>query len=423
MEDAHAYYDNFLEGTQSSFLGIYDGYCGRTTARQCAECLHVFLKEELDDVRREKNNELSRNDVGSAFKRAYAETEKTLITRGEEERSPNRWSGCSAVTCILTPTTCYLANLGNVGAMLLRSNDVVRVLTRSHDLYDKRERDRVRKTSAVIVKTDKCALVNGALRVTRGIGNIGDGALRSCVINEPRVKSARLEETDQLIVLASSGLWRTFSYEEVVYLIEGFFQQIRVEVKKYIVSKRDSASAVGKKSMAAHAAQRRRHSSALTVLSAQGDRDREDQLVSSISLIEDRLEWSRNDTTGTSPHSNVSSYFEPAGNATVRQSKRRRSLPNPQQLQQYLQTSALPQLKPIKEKAGLLAKSISERLVRSAVLAGSKDNITVFVVLLPGFCRVDLGTLVPSALVGLTASLIAPRSEVTDSRQIQKRKG
>ena len=122
-----------------------------------------------------------------------------------------------------------------MGAILVRDNDVVKVLTNKHDLYNKKEHERVKNSSGVIVKTEKCALINGALSVTRGIGNIGDMALKRCIINEPDVRTISLDPTDQLLVLASGGFWKMFSYEETIHLVSGFIGQIRREAKQKIV--------------------------------------------------------------------------------------------------------------------------------------------------------------------------------------------
>ena len=108
--------------------------------------------------------------------------------------------------------------------MLLRDNDIVKVLTHKHDLYNKKERERVKQSSGVIVKTEKCALINGALGVTRGIGNIGDMALKKCIINEPGVKIVPLDPSDQLLILASGGFWKMFSYEETDSSCERIFR-------------------------------------------------------------------------------------------------------------------------------------------------------------------------------------------------------
>ena len=53
------------------------------------------------------------------------------------------------------------------------------------------------------------------------------------------------------------------------------------------------------------------------------------------------------------------------------------------------------------EKARLLAKCLAERLVKSALYAESMDNITVFVVLLPGFSMINWQMLTPDILEAL----------------------
>ena len=53
------------------------------------------------------------------------------------------------------------------------------------------------------------------------------------------------------------------------------------------------------------------------------------------------------------------------------------------------------------EKARLLAKSLVEWLVKSALYAESMDNITVFVALLPGFSMVNWQMVTPDILEAL----------------------
>ncbi|KAK3754616.1 hypothetical protein QZH41_007921 [Actinostola sp. cb2023] len=227
MEDTHAYQDTFLEDPRCCFMGIYDGYCGNVTAQKCAKFLHVFLKDELEE-RRKLNPHLSKERISTAFKQAYYKFQKMLLkTTEDEEKSRSRWSGCSALTCLLTSDACCFANAGNVGALLVRANGIVKVLASRHDLYNKKERDRVRRYKGVIVKTEKCALINGALGTTRGLGNIGDVGLNHCIIIEPKFKYVKLLETDQVIVLASSGLWKMFSYDETSHLVFGFFGKVK----------------------------------------------------------------------------------------------------------------------------------------------------------------------------------------------------
>lgn len=106
MEDVYIYKDNFLNNINSAFFAIYDGYSGKTTALKCSRHLHVYLKEELDSIVTKTNTRPSKKEVSSAFRSSFAKTEKLLLM-SEEERSQSRWSGCSAVTCVLTGDVFY----------------------------------------------------------------------------------------------------------------------------------------------------------------------------------------------------------------------------------------------------------------------------------------------------------------------------
>ena len=361
MEDMHAYQDRYLsENSESCFLAIYDGYCGKNTAQQCAQHLHVYLKDELDEILSDKAADIPKRRIAFAFRRAYFKVEQLLLLKSDKERIHSRWSGCSAVTCVLTPDMCYLANAGDVGAILIRSNDIVKVLTRKHDLYDKKERARVRQLNGTIVKSEKCALINGALGVTRGIGNLGDGDLKSCIINDPQVKCVRLESSDQLLILASSGFWKVFNYEEVAYLINGFMSQVKEEAKSKILEKLLPT----------------RNETATDIY------QEDDNTSSDGKTAREKQPLTRRRSYPCFSRQHIRFYGD--CDVSLGRSHGRNSLLDgrkPGRLEEDAELSK-------EEKERLLAKTLAERLVKSALLAGSMDNITIFTILLPGFSLV-----------------------------------
>lgn len=91
---------------------------------------------------------------------------------------------------------CFIVNVGNVGVILVRDNDVVKVFINKYDLYNKKECECVKKLSGVIVKMEKCVFINGVFSVIRGIGNIGDMVLKRCIINEFDVRIIFLDFID-----------------------------------------------------------------------------------------------------------------------------------------------------------------------------------------------------------------------------------
>lgn len=209
--------DNFLEN-QGLFFAVYQGYNGCYVANLCARELHKEIKEHLyhfSDFG--KNSEI----IKSAFGEAYRKIDRIQLI-GEGEHPRKRWSGCSAVTCLIMNAVLYVANEGNVKGFLVREKNTIRGITSSHDLYNRKERLRVRRKCGVIVKTEKCALVNGVLDTTRGLGNQGDWRLKVCVINKPAFRIVNLKPTDRMIILASEGIWRVFSFDDVLFLLNKF---------------------------------------------------------------------------------------------------------------------------------------------------------------------------------------------------------
>lgn len=422
MEDVHVYKDNFLENLDSAFFAIYDGYCGKTTALKCSEHLHLFLKEELDAIKTHQDARPTKKQVTAAFRSSFSKTEKLLLM-SETERSPSRWSGCSAVTCVLTHDTCFIGNEGNVGAILLRENDIIKVLTHKHDLYNKKERDRVKKSSGVIVKTEKCALINGALGVTRGIGSIGDMALKKCVINEPDVKSVPLEPSDQLLIVASGGFWKIFSYEETVHLVNGFLGQIRMEEKQQIIGGKKQTKTTSKTGnedfmSRANSAQLffevanptdnpcddgvktgyfTTNERAMTRIMSEVNLNKLSLYHQHINIADETI----NETENIDESNDIApSDDDVIDDITMEYLRHHRfSLPDDKTLQ-LLKDSGERQLSR-QEKARLLAKSLAERLVRCALYAESMDNITVFVVLLPGFSMINWQMVRPDILDAL----------------------
>ena len=442
MEDVHIYKDNFLDHIDSAFFAVYDGYSGKHTAEKCSQHLHVYLKEELDSVITHEQATPTRKQVAAGFKSSFSNTERLLVL-SEEERSQSRWSGCSAVTCVLTRDMCFIANAGNVGAILLRDGDIVKVLTHKHDLYNKKERDRVKKSSGVIVKTEKCALINGALGVTRGIGSIGDTDLKRCVINEPGVKSVPLEPTDQLLVMASGGFWKLFSYEETVHLVNGFFGQMKKEAKNEIIGGRQRKQRTSKTGPGDRMKDAKSPQIFLKVVDPDNNSDNnaffdhgvktgyfttserqisrsrsevnlgklqmhhqennfaeEHHLSAKTQETSDTIEMKEIGDKNTNMNDDISSNDVTLDDITLKYLRHHRfSLPDNKTFQVLKEFGGKELTK--EEKARLLAKCLAERLVKCALYAASMDNVTVFVVLLPGFSMVNWPMVTPEVLEAL----------------------
>ncbi|GFR85649.1 protein phosphatase 2C-like domain-containing protein 1 [Elysia marginata] len=112
----------------------------------------------------------------------------------------------------------HVANTGNCRALLIRDAKSYR-LTKDHTPNNPKERDRVLACGGNLSSSEKDSRVNGVLSVTRSLGNHGDSKLKDCVIVDPHVTSVPIDQYAQILVLASSGVWDVLSDEEVTSLL------------------------------------------------------------------------------------------------------------------------------------------------------------------------------------------------------------
>ena len=383
MEDRYAFKDFFCNDPQSGFFAIYDGYSGSMAADKCARYLGEILERKVERI---YNTSMKHEDVNAeivtAFSDAFEEMDRILLY-GVEEQSRNRWSGCSALTCLLRGNNLYVANAGNVRAVLCRGDGSIERLSNNHSPTDRKERRRVRKTKGDVCKSEKTALVNGVLKSTRGLGNHGDPNLKTSVITTPVVNCLTLEESDQFLILASNGVWEVLSEEEVILLLEDIIPDIDVKAIVRRMQERASALEEGLPVPKWDEIPRRNKGVAPTEV------DKETAMVSSSS----NEDISRGEHISGEENSNDEQNNHPIESPLeidIELDESRHCATSPVFL--------LPPVSPLRsrgskllrnEKASTLAKALSERLVEGAILAGSRDNITVAVVLLNG-CPLQL---------------------------------
>ncbi len=218
MEDAYSYMYEFSEGkTITYYCAVFDGYSGVTAAKQCAAQFNQILNETLCDFNFSKCLKGSDCQLLDAFQQAF-DTMDNVLLYGTNETSRNRWSGCSATTCILMDDILHVANVGNVKAALIKDDGSFQTLTEDHTPANKKEKHRI-KASGDIHKCSKTVWVNGVVMTTRGLGNHGDPILKSSIINVPAVCCIPLAD-GQIILVASYGFWQVFDENEAVLLIK-----------------------------------------------------------------------------------------------------------------------------------------------------------------------------------------------------------
>ncbi|NXQ81556.1 PP2D1 protein, partial [Nyctibius grandis] len=286
MEDRFIVLDNYGNRSDTCFLGLVDGSHGVTAAETVAAELPLLFLDQLaqtdSSYKKSKDEQQILDSFATVIKADYREKEKIfsdkpgndetnktntyewihkayaksfwrmdrLLRLGRNEISKVRWSGCSAVTCLVeripsketdgteeeerkhsgnntnsplarTATgvagLLHVANTGNAHAVLCK-NGKSHCLSKEHSTSNVSERKRILQNGGNISTNEPDGLVEGNLRTTRGLGHHGDPVLKRSVIPVPHTVSVPIDDTCQFLILASNGLWEVLDYNEVLAL-------------------------------------------------------------------------------------------------------------------------------------------------------------------------------------------------------------
>ncbi|XP_069815809.1 protein phosphatase 2C-like domain-containing protein 1 [Dendropsophus ebraccatus] len=267
MEDSFTVLNNYGQRQNTCFAGIFDGYHGNVAAFTAAAEFPILLLDQISAVDTSyKLNEEERlfiRSLDTVFKDNYKEMEDLflignkngakatdvegkhlayakafwrmdrMLRLGRKESSKSRWSGCSAVTCIIEGFTdtqvstdkdrkrlgmLHVANIGNVKAVLCKNGKSHR-LTRDHCTASGQEKKRVLESGGSVSSNESYGLIEGFSKVTRGLGFHGDAQLKKSVIPAPYTISIPIYDTHEFLILASSGLWEVLSTRQVVAIV------------------------------------------------------------------------------------------------------------------------------------------------------------------------------------------------------------
>ena len=197
-----------------AYVGLFDGYNGKTSSSLCREHLHDAILFEMSKLLKDMNNSdteealinrlytcmidpLNNNydikDIGDVYRLAYLKMDH-LLSRGMHETSSIRWSGTSSFTAVIVvndnieellgdleeeddddderkpPVTLghiHVANcgmnyfypliensfdcLGNVEALGIRSGEAF-LMSQKHTITNKREHERVLETGRIFIR-------------------------------------------------------------------------------------------------------------------------------------------------------------------------------------------------------------------------------------------------------------------------------
>lgn len=235
------------------FFGVFDGHGGADAAHHCQDTMHERLKDAIlaskfaRDHKRHHTNEHNESNDGvevldlevkltttgsmdhvavqdvesvecssEVFSQALAEAfrstdEEFAKLSGDEDQLA--LVGTTAVVALLSSKSMFVANCGDSRAVLCRNGNAF-ALTDDHKAAREDETARVEAAGGQILFWNGVRVM-GLLAVSRAIG---DHSLRPYVIADPEVTVVNRHPGDELLVMASDGLWDVISNQEACAL-------------------------------------------------------------------------------------------------------------------------------------------------------------------------------------------------------------
>ncbi|XP_032091732.1 protein phosphatase 2C-like domain-containing protein 1 [Thamnophis elegans] len=111
----------------------------------------------------------------------------------------------------------HIANIGNVHAVLCK-NGKSYWLTKEHSTYCREERRRILQNGGSISSNEPKGLIEGLIKNTRGLGHHGNPKIKKTVIPVPNTISFSVDNSCQFLIIATNGLWEVLDKSEVVLL-------------------------------------------------------------------------------------------------------------------------------------------------------------------------------------------------------------
>lgn len=255
-------------------------------------------------------------------------------------------------------------------AVLCRNGQGFR-LTKEHTMRNTDEARRVLQDGAVISSNEPYGLLEGQIKTTRGLGFHGNPKLKKFIIPGPQTISVAIDNLCQFLIVATNGLWEVLDNKEVTALAITMFQAYK-ETHHSIIQNKSSPSKVP--------------------LFSPINKPSISKSDSDIHVLFQRKSEECVSSTNSEEHMTDSKYSQfftrDPRNAQILQEMTNRDPCSEEETDRHV--DSVPKDSSEKEKISTdsfyedAAEYISHELVNAALIAGSRDNITVMVILLSG---------------------------------------
>ncbi|XP_054335913.1 protein phosphatase 2C-like domain-containing protein 1 isoform X3 [Pongo pygmaeus] len=198
MNDKFTVVSNFGNKPNVCFFGLFDGHHGASAAELTSMELPVLLLHQLSkfdpSYQMTTDEQQIINSFYTVFREEYTAIEDLFSAINKTE----------AVRC-------------NVQAVLCRNGKGF-CLTKEHTTRNTNERRRILQNGAVISSNEPYGLVEGQVKTTRGLGFHGNLKMKKSIIPAPQTISVPIDDLCQFLILATNGLWEVLDKEEVTAL-------------------------------------------------------------------------------------------------------------------------------------------------------------------------------------------------------------
>ncbi len=227
-----------------SFMAVFDGHSNDSVSDYLSKELLMSILEadlelfdELAQISINQNQENINERIKQAIRKAFFETDskegKMLkkLTKGIYDPIKDlhmKFSGSTAVACLISPTHIYLINCGDSRAILVSDNQI-KIATIDHKPNNPLETERIKNSGGTIWIGENRILLNGRsnfledgnLNISRTFGdyhykcNLEKQPFEQIISAEPDIYIHERSNKDEFIVLASDGIWDVINNEEI----------------------------------------------------------------------------------------------------------------------------------------------------------------------------------------------------------------
>ncbi|KAL4922877.1 hypothetical protein BDW62DRAFT_4141 [Aspergillus aurantiobrunneus] len=228
-----------------TLVGMFDGQPSSTGGSRVAKFLHEnFLhtfSAELKRLRRDEQETpldafrraflaLNRNMAFACYKAIDQDVRQYTDDSSDQKRvrlnKEDLQSGGVATILYLNNMDLYAANIGDIQAILVKSDGSMRYLTKNHDPAEAEERARIRAAGGFVSRNGR---LNDYLPVSRSFGYFN---LMPAVIAAPHTMHVNLTEQDEMVILASKELWDYVTPDLVVDVTRAERRDLMVAAQK-----------------------------------------------------------------------------------------------------------------------------------------------------------------------------------------------